>query len=244
MTPATPLQLEFAAQTDIGRVRPQNEDALACSAAGGFALLADGMGGHLAGEVASGMAIAIVRQELEQALLRHSGAAVAWVRQQLPLWICDAFLLANSQILQAARSQAGCSGMGTTLVLALYFDNTLWVAHVGDSRLYRLRGDALQLLTRDHSLLQERLTAGLITPEQAALSKNRNLITRALGASAQLQVELHDYDVLPGDIALLCSDGLSDMLPQPQIAGANARGGRDNISVVLIKARDNAHRAA
>lgn len=252
-------KLEFAALTDIGRVRRQNEDAIAISPACGFALLADGMGGHLAGEVASGMAVSIVGQALEDKLLHCAGSAA--VRAHLHGWMRDAIILANARILQAAHTEPGCRGMGTTLVLALHFDHALAVAHVGDSRLYRLRGSILQQLTRDHSLLQQQIAAGLITPEQAALSKHRNLITRALGAAALVEVELHEHDFQPGDIALLCSDGLTDMVPDQQIADllqanrsdlahacaqlvacANARGGQDNVSVVLMKARDNDHR--
>ncbi|WP_025918157.1 Stp1/IreP family PP2C-type Ser/Thr phosphatase [Herminiimonas sp. CN] len=261
MTPEAHGNLEFAALTDIGRVRRQNEDAVAISAGCGFALLADGMGGHLAGEVASGMAATIIKQALEDKLLRHAGGARAEVRQHLQHWVREAIALANERILQAAQNQPGCRGMGTTLMLALHFDNTLCVAHIGDSRLYRLRGAALQLLTRDHSLLQEQIAAGLITPEQAAHSRDRNLITRALGVAALVEAELHDHDFQPGDIALLCSDGLTDMVPEPQIAGlldahrsnlphacaqliacANERGGQDNVSVVLLKARDNERR--
>jgi len=255
--------LEFAALTDTGRVRRQNEDAVAVypSCAGcGFALLADGMGGHLAGEVASGMAVDIVGQALQHKLLEHAGSAD--VQAQLHDWMRDAIHLANARILQAAQNTPGCRGMGTTLVLALHFDHVLSVAHVGDSRLYRLRDTVLRQLTRDHSVLQQQIAAGLITPEQAALSKHRNLITRALGAAPLLEVELHQHDFQPGDIALLCSDGLTDMVPEQQIADllhanrsdlpracaqlvacANARGGQDNVSVVLIKARDNEPRS-
>ena len=256
-------KLEFAALTDTGRVRRQNEDAIAVNEACGLALLADGMGGHLAGEVASRMAVNIIGQALEDKLLeyaKHAGSAD--VQAQLQQWMRDAIHLANTRILHAAQNTPGCRGMGTTLVLALHFDHTLAVAHVGDSRLYRLRGTTLQQLTRDHSVLQQEIAAGLITPEQAAISKKRNLITRALGAAPLLEVELHEHDFQSGDIALLCSDGLTDMVPEQQIADllhanrsdlpqacaqlvacANARGGQDNVSVVLIKARDNEPRS-
>ncbi|MGV8899866.1 MAG: Stp1/IreP family PP2C-type Ser/Thr phosphatase [Burkholderiaceae bacterium] len=257
-TEPTSNNLEFAALTDVGLVRAHNEDAVAISPACGFALLADGMGGHLAGEVASGMAVTIIQQELEQILLDNANTAPAEVRQQLHGWMRDAIHLANFRILQAAQNQTACRGMGTTLVLALLHENTLHVAHVGDSRLYRLRGRTLQQLTLDHSLLQQQISAGRITPEQAARSKNRNVITRALGAGPLLDVELHEHDFQPGDIALLCSDGLTEMVPDQQIAdllhannahlphacaqliaSANAHGGQDNVSVVLMKAREN-----
>ena len=257
----TPSNLEFAALTDVGLVRAHNEDAVAVSPAGGFALLADGMGGHLAGEVASGMAVTIIQQELERILLNNANTAniaPAAVRQQLRGWMRDAILLANARILETAQKQTACRGMGTTLVLALLYENTLYVAHVGDSRLYRLRGRTLQQLTLDHSLLQQQISAGRITPEQAARSKDRNVITRALGADLLLEIELHQHDFQAGDIALLCSDGLTEMVPDQQIAdllyanktnlphacaqliaSANAHGGQDNVSVVLMKAREN-----
>ncbi|MEO6352340.1 MAG: Stp1/IreP family PP2C-type Ser/Thr phosphatase [Burkholderiaceae bacterium] len=265
MTTEPTSKIEFAALTDTGRVRRQNEDAVAINPEYGFALLADGMGGHLAGEVASGMAVDIIGQALQDTLREHAEyanhaeyAGSADLPAQLHDWMRDAIQLANTRILQAAHSQEGCRGMGTTLVLALYLDHTLNVAHAGDSRLYRLRGTTLQQLTRDHSVLQQEIAAGLITPEQAVLSKKRNLITRALGAAPLLDVELHQHDFQAGDIALLCSDGLTDMVPDQQIADllhanrsdlpqacaqlvacANACGGRDNVSVILMKARDN-----
>lgn len=254
----TPSNLEFAALTDVGLVRAHNEDAVAVSPAGGFALLADGMGGHLAGEVASGMAVTIIQQELERILRNNANTASAAMRQRLRGWMRDAILLANAGILETAQKQTACRGMGTTLVLALLYENMLYVAHVGDSRLYRLRGRTLQQLTLDHSLLQQQISAGRITPEQAARSKDRNVITRALGADLLLEIELHQHAFQPGDIALLCSDGLTEMVPDQQIAdllyanqsnlphacaqliaSANAHGGQDNVSVVLMKAREN-----
>ncbi len=258
MTPvATPNNLEFAARTDVGLVRAHNEDAVAVSPESGFALLADGMGGHLAGEVASGMAVTIIQQELERILLNHANTASAVMRQKIYGWMRDAILLANARILEAAHNQTACRGMGTTLVLALLHENTLYVAHAGDSRLYRLRGRTLQQLTLDHSLLQQQISAGRIAPEQAAHYKNRNVITRALGADLLLEIELHEHDFQAGDIALLCSDGLTEMVPDQQIAdllhanqsdlphacaqliaSANAHGGQDNVSVVLMKVRE------
>jgi protein phosphatase len=144
--------------------------------------------------------------------------------------------------------------MGTTLVTAVFYDNSVTVAHIGDSRLYRLRDNELQLMTRDHSLLQEQMDSGMITPEEARQSQNRNLVTRALGVDPTVQPEIRDYDTLPGDIYLLCSDGLNDMVEEEDIATtmqtlstnldlaanqliqlANDNGGRDNVSVILVK---------
>ncbi|MBL8483864.1 MAG: serine/threonine-protein phosphatase, partial [Rhodocyclaceae bacterium] len=160
----------------------------------------------------------------------------------------------NSAIYQAAQSQPQYAGMGTTLVAAMFYDNTMTVAHIGDSRLYRLRGDDFRALTRDHSLLQEQIDSGMITPEEARRSLNKNLVTRALGVDPVVEPEIHDYEVLPGDIYLLCSDGLNDMVDDEEIAltlqalganlelaanqlvqMANDNGGRDNVSVILVR---------
>jgi protein phosphatase len=148
--------------------------------------------------------------------------------------------------------------MGTTLVVAVFRDDRVLLGHVGDSRCYRLRAGKLQQVTRDHSLLQEQLDAGLITPEQAAFSSNKNLVTRAVGVEDSVLLETHQHDVLPGDVFLMCSDGLSDMLDDASIAqvllahdsletrgralidAANDAGGKDNISVILARASGGA----
>jgi protein phosphatase len=161
---------------------------------------------------------------------------------------------ANGAIYQAAQSQPQYAGMGTTLVAAVFHDNTVTVAHIGDSRLYRLRGDEFQQITRDHSLLQEQIDSGMLTPEEAKHSQNKNLVTRALGVDPTVEAEIHDYDVRVGDVYLLCSDGLNDMVDDGEIAMtlsalaanlelcatqliqmANDNGGRDNVSVILVK---------
>jgi protein phosphatase len=161
---------------------------------------------------------------------------------------------ANFAIFHAAQSTPQYAGMGTTLVLAWFYGNRMSVAHVGDSRLYRLREDRLQRLTRDHSLLQEQIDSGMITPEQARFAENKNLVTRALGVDPTVDVEIGDFDVQRGDIVLLCSDGLNDMVEDVdielalstlggnlQLAAdhlvqmANDNGGRDNVSVILVK---------
>jgi PPM family protein phosphatase len=144
--------------------------------------------------------------------------------------------------------------MGTTLVACLFYDNFLTVGHIGDSRLYRMRQDALEQVTRDHSLLQEQIDSGLITKEDARMSQNKNLVTRAVGIDPEVETEIHTYDVQEGDIYLLCSDGLNDMIEDEEIQmtlialranldltaqqlvqAANDAGGRDNISVMLVK---------
>ncbi|HMM72058.1 MAG TPA: protein phosphatase 2C domain-containing protein, partial [Rhodocyclaceae bacterium] len=161
---------------------------------------------------------------------------------------------ANAAIYQAAHSQPQYSGMGTTLVAALFFDNAVTVAHVGDSRLYRFRDAQLVQLTRDHSLLQEQIDSGMISAEDAKLSHNKNLVTRAVGVDPEVEPEIHAYPTQAGDVYLLCSDGLNDMVDDAEIAltlqtlsanlelaatqlvqMANDNGGRDNVSVILVR---------
>lgn len=245
------MKFEFCAQTDTGRVRANNEDALAFDQATQLAVLADGMGGYNAGEVASAMATALIKQELARELAQ-AGPQVG--RAQVRRAIEASVAAANRAIFQAARSNPQYAGMGTTLVLAVFQPDRLLLGHIGDSRCYRWRDQALVQLTRDHSLLQEQIDAGLLTPAQAATSPIKNWVTRALGVEDEVRLELHEHPLAPGDLYLMCSDGLSDMLDAAAIAGilqnggslahlaqqlvalANARGGRDNISVLLTQA--------
>ena len=248
--------LEIASLSDPGTVRAHNEDSVMTDSKIGLAVLADGMGGYNAGEVASGMATSLIVSELQQALSEvkpyeiDPASGDFYGRQLIP----EQIEKANSSIYQAAQSQPQYAGMGTTLVVALFYDNRVTVAHIGDSRIYRLRGNELQQVTRDHSLLQEQIDSGIITPEQAKFSLNKNLVTRALGIDPAVEAEVHDYATKLGDIYLLCSDGLTDMVrdeeiglalsslrtnlktaAQQLIQMANDNGGRDNVSVVLVR---------
>ncbi|RYF60287.1 MAG: Stp1/IreP family PP2C-type Ser/Thr phosphatase [Comamonadaceae bacterium] len=252
VTPAThSLTWDFAALTDPGRVRANNEDTIAFDAPLGLVLLADGMGGYNGGEVASGMAIALLQASFGR-WLAHAGPAAhaRAVRRALQAGTDEA----NAAILEAGVANLQLQGMGTTLVLAAFGPRRAIVGHIGDSRCYRLRNGKLKLLTRDHSLMQEQLDAGVITPEQASQSPHRNLVTRALGIERHVELEMHEHSVEAGDLFLLCSDGLSEMVPDAQlltlllqndglpekatllVATANDNGGRDNISVVLARA--------
>ena len=231
----------FISLTHPGRVRPNNEDAIALEPAIGLAVLADGMGGYNAGEVASAMATTHIARLL-------GPQAPAGLTEDA---VVRAVESANRAIWAAAATHAEYSGMGTTVVVALFGEGRLLLAHVGDSRAYRVRGGQLVQLTRDHSFQQEQIDAGLLMPEEAFTAPHRNLVTRALGVEATVEVEIHGHGVLPEDLYLLCSDGLSDMLPDAELAAllagggnlaemadrlvdaANARGGRDNISVIL-----------
>ena len=245
------LTIELQAAVDAGRARSNNEDSVAVDAETSLAVLADGMGGYNAGEVASNMATSFISSELGRWLREASVQATDQdVRRAMDICVDNA----NRAIFNAANSNPQYAGMGTTLVVALFRGTRLLVGHVGDSRAYRLRGGRLQQLTRDHSLLQEQIDAGLITPEQAAFSANKNLVTRAVGVEDTVLLETHQHEVSPGDLYLLCSDGLSDMLDDGTIAqllqsgdslegvcntlieAANDAGGKDNISVILVRA--------
>lgn len=247
--------LLIVCRSDAGMVRTHNEDAVFFSASSGLAILADGMGGYNAGEVAAGMATSLLGAELEKTFSEgvarsHDESDRSDARGALEASVARA----NSAIYEAAQSQPQYAGMGTTLVIARFYDNSITLAHIGDSRAYRMRAGRLEQLTRDHSLLQEQIDSGMITLEEARLSQNRNLVTRALGVDPTVQAEIRDYDTLPGDIYLLCSDGLNDMVDDVEIAEtlnsladdpeqaatrliqkANDHGGRDNVSVILIK---------
>ncbi len=246
--------LEAAFATHTGLLREHNEDSLAVSTQYGLAILADGMGGYNAGEVASGMAVAVLKNDLEADLSSWYRELTRHGIEKLHALIQARVARTNLAIYQSAQTQTQYAGMGTTVVLTVFINNRVTVAHIGDSRLYRLRQDALEVLTRDHSYLQEQLDTGLLTPEQARHSYNKNLLTRALGVDLEVAAEIRDYQIEPEDIYLLCSDGLTDMLNEADIvrvllqnAGnlqqaadmlvqqANENGGRDNISVVLLR---------
>jgi protein phosphatase len=248
--------LEIASCTDPGMVRSHNEDSIATDPVNGLVVLADGMGGYNAGEVASGMATTVIVSEMRQILAAaapyqidprtNETIALRLVREQV--------LKANRSIYQAAQTQPQYAGMGTTLVVSLFYDNRVLVAHLGDSRLYVLRDGTLRQVTRDHSLLQEQIDSGLLTAEQAKNAQHKNLVTKALGIDPTVEPEIHEYPTRPGDLYLLCSDGLCDMVDDEDISMtlqalggnlklcaqqlvqmANDNGGRDNVSVILVR---------
>ncbi|MDO8300033.1 Stp1/IreP family PP2C-type Ser/Thr phosphatase [Lacisediminimonas sp.] len=244
-------RMQSAFATDVGRVRAHNEDALAVSAEYGLAIVADGMGGYNAGEVASGIATALLKEALEQRF-RREPALLALPARRIEKLLADEIQHANASIYAAACQEAGYKGMGTTLVLALLRERDVVIAHIGDSRAYRFRDCRLAPLTRDHSLLQQQLDAGLITAAQARAGKQKNLLTRGMGVDPEVDVDVRTHGLLPGDLILLCTDGLTDELPDSVIelvlteaepdldaacgeltARANAAGGADNITVLL-----------
>jgi protein phosphatase len=249
-------KIKFAEITDTGKVRDHNEDAIGSDADMGLMVLADGMGGYNAGEVASGIAVQTITELASEGATREErntrDSETGLMRQTIVLR--DAVSRANKIIFQTAQSQSHCEGMGTTLVAALFYDNTVSIAHVGDSRAYRLRNEQFEQLTLDHSLLQELVDRGFYSEEEAQRSTNRNYVTRALGVEPAVEVEVQEFEVLPDDIYLLCSDGLPDMVEdedihltirtfnasldvvgQQLVNLANEHGGRDNISVMLTQ---------
>ena len=252
-------KIEFAELTHTGRVREHNEDAIGTNADIGLMVLADGMGGYNAGEVASGIAVQIVTELAAEGAAREELNDIdphsSLMRQSIILR--DAVYRANKIIFQTAQSQTHCEGMGTTIVACMFYDDKVSVAHVGDSRAYRMRGGQLEQMSLDHSLLQELVDRGFYSHEEAQRSTNRNYVTRALGVEPTVEVEVHEYDVLPDDIYLLCSDGLSDMVEdddihltistfnasldvvgQQLVDLANDHGGRDNVSVMLAQVKE------
>lgn len=247
------MNYEICTHTDQGLARDNNEDAVSFDAASRLCILADGMGGYNAGEIASGMAVAFIKSEMGRWLSqvgKHANGNE--VRRALEICVGNA----NHSIFNAANANPPYAGMGTTLVVGVFQQDRLILGHIGDSRCYRWRGGELIQITKDHSLLQEQLDAGLITPEQALTSAHKNLVTRALGVEDTVLLEVHEHRVESGDLYLLCSDGLSDMVSDTVIAGivagvevlgqkarqliaaANEGGGRDNISVLLARAEE------
>jgi protein phosphatase len=243
--------LELVCLSDTGRVRTINEDAVAVDAKFGIAMIADGIGGHRAGDVASRMATDIVIEGLRSKVKQFRAGSM----QSTPLQFAEQVIIeANQAIHSAAQKQPGCNDMGTTLALALFHDDSVALLHVGDSRIYRLRNGQLQLLTRDDSLLSDQVEHGLIAAKDAGDSHNRHLVTQALGIGASVPVHLREEEVRSGDVYLLCSDGLNDLVDDSDIeliidslktnltlaAGhlvqlANDNGGYDNISVALVR---------
>jgi protein phosphatase len=244
---------EIAARTDTGRVRSANEDALRFDAGLGLAILADGMGGYAAGEVASRMAVDEIFAELASALPHLHDATISPDRSGLHEDLRFAAARANASIIAAARREPDCEGMGATLVIAVLMHDRVTIAHLGDSRAYRLRAGTLEQLTRDHCWVDEQIAMGALDVDAVLDPRLRNIVTRALGIEEDIDLEVHDHDAAEGDVFLLCSDGLTDMLDDAAIAAqlaqarplaekagalvdaANEAGGRDNVTALLMQ---------
>jgi protein phosphatase len=239
--------IEFASRSDVGRVRVRNEDVVSVDSRHGWAVLADGMGGHRGGDVAARLAVATVSRQLASAY------QPGWTAEAAGAALLAAVQAANTAIHRAARQSPELAHMGTTLVAAICADRHIVSAHVGDSRLYRLDAGRLVRLTRDHTVVQEQIDGGLIDDGQARHSVFRGLLTRGLGVEAVVSPELGRHAARPGDLFLMCSDGLTDMLYEEEIAAllaggasldaiaaqlvdaANRSGGRDNVSVIVAR---------
>ena len=218
---------EFVGKTDPGCVRANNEDNLGIDQELGLLIVADGMGGHNSGEVASDLAVSTIRDYArrmiggEKILVPESSDPSLPVRcRQLEYFIKSA----NTVIYEKGRAFPKDAGMGTTVVAVLADDKSLSVAHVGDSRLYLFRRGSLSQLTEDHSLVGDQLRRGLITPEAAAHSTLQNILTRAVGAEPEVKVDVAEHPVLPGDVVLLATDGLDKMVRDEEIARVLAGG--------------------
>lgn len=253
--------MEFfgSAKTDVGRRRTGNEDSFCLAPSLNLFVVCDGMGGHAAGEVASRLAVDTIQEYMAK---YAAGEGIPLIGE--PQVDCSAssnFLLssirmANRAIYEAAKGRAEYQGMGTTLVAVLGIDGRAALAHVGDSRIYRLRDGAIAQLSRDHSVVQMQIDRGIITAEEAAESQYRHMITRALGLKDSVEIDLVEEPTRPGDVFLLCSDGLSDLVDDEEMlavvtghAGnlegacqalvdlANRKGGDDNITTMLVEVR-------
>jgi len=252
--------LEIVNVSDVGRKRPHNEDSTVADIRNGLVILADGMGGYKAGEVASALAVMTILQDVIEGL-RHGRANIQNAGNGLSpeaALVKNAIQHANSSIYHLAQTDPQCQGMGTTLVTGLVQNDKISIGNVGDSRLYRFRFGKLQQVTKDHSLIQELVDRGMYTTEEAQAKMPRNLVTRALGLDKVVEVDMLEEQVIPDDIYLLCSDGLNDMVNDEEIhltlskysanlvqtanslvQLANSKGGKDNISVILVRIKQN-----
>ncbi len=249
-------KIATALLSDTGRVRQNNEDAVGEDLDSGLLVLADGMGGYNAGEIASGIAVTTVLDVVRRRWrdLRHGEIDAETGHSVEALLLQEAVDDAHRTIHSVAQSQPQCAGMGTTIVTCLLHDDRISIAYVGDSRLYRFRNGQLELITRDHSLIEELIARGHYDRDQAAKLVRKNIVTRALGVESAVLADLIEDTVEVGDVILLCSDGLNDMVSdeiigltlgkyadsleqaaRELVALANDAGGKDNISVVLAR---------
>ena len=248
--------LDIAGRSNTGLVRTNNEDKIGEDQEIGVVVLADGMGGYKGGEVASQIAVNTIIEELRSEIPKLNPGEIdeqtGYTRESLAAR--KSVVRANEAIFTMSSSEPQYRGMGTTLVMGVFYDNQITIAHVGDSRMYRFRDGDLQQITVDHTLLQELVDRGFYTQEEANSSLNKNLVTRALGIEGSIAVDIKEDLAMPEDIYLLCSDGLTDMVDDQEIyetvnsfkdnldmladkliSVANENGGRDNVSVLLAK---------
>jgi protein phosphatase len=244
------LQYTAAAASDRGRKRPSNEDAFGFSIEDGVYLVCDGMGGAAAGEIASSIAV----DELLRLLGGRGGSEDGAVPAAMPMLAEEAIDAANQAIFSRGQRNYKLSGMGTTLVGLIVEERRVWVLNVGDSRCYRMRNRRLEQITHDHSLVEEQVRLGRLTRSEALRSPFRNVITRALGTQSRVTPDIFELEAEPGDLLLLCSDGLTreltdaliesllalnlplDALCSRLVEAAKKAGGHDNITCILVRA--------
>jgi serine/threonine protein phosphatase PrpC len=257
------VQIVSSGLSDVGRVRTNNEDSFRIVEALNLFILSDGMGGEAHGEVASAMAVDVINKFCESEK-EDSGATVldeapSNIRSQTRR-LKQAVAHANFQIFQSAQKNPEQRGMGATITALWLKETLLSIAHVGDSRAYLLRNGNLQQLTNDHSLVAEQVRRGLITPQQAEESEMQSVLLRALGAHPEVEIDVDEVEIIPRDVLLLCSDGLTRMVTEPEIAGAlqaetvpsaaaerlialaNDNGGIDNVTVIVVRFEDDANK--
>ena len=249
------MQVKACGMTHVGRQRQHNEDSYLVEDAAMLFLVADGMGGHAAGEIASRIAV----DSVSEFILHTKEDDGTWPHaydenyKRSTNRLMAAVRMANTRVLEAMRKDARLRGMGTTIVACMADDNMMSVAHVGDSRAYLIRDKQLSRITNDHSWVFEQVQAGMLTEAEAEKHPLRNVITRALGGALQVVPDASEIECQPGDVYLLCSDGLTGMVPEEEIQrivtanddleaacqqlieAANERGGLDNVTAVLVK---------
>lgn len=252
------MEFSGAAKTDVGRRRTGNEDSFCLAPELGLFVVCDGMGGHAAGEVASRLAVETIHELVRQ---YQGGENIPLVGEPPPdsaqesHYLLSGIRMANRAIYDAAQGRAEYTGMGTTVVAVLALGERVALAHVGDSRIYRIRSGQIAQLSRDHSVVQMQLDKGIISSAEAVDSQYRHMITRALGLKESVEIDLVEEPAAAGDLFLLCSDGLTDLVRDPEILAAvreadgnleaacqalvdlaNAKGGEDNITALLVRA--------
>ena len=256
------MQIVSGGVSDVGRVRTNNEDSFRIIEAQNLFILSDGMGGEAHGEVASAMAVETIAKycaetgesKEDSGVTLHGSALESWGPPTRKLQ--NAVFQANFEIYKSAQEHPEQRGMGATLTAGWVNGSKLSVAHVGDSRAYLLRAGGLQQLTSDHSLVAEQVRRGILTPQQAEESDMQSVLLRALGAHPEVEVDVDEVDLIPRDVLLFCSDGLTRMVTEPEIAGclqaetdpgaaaqrlvdlANERGGLDNVTVVVARVQE------
>jgi len=245
------MKIQAYGMSDTGRIREINEDSFYISGfndknSDGFIVLADGMGGHNAGEIASGMAVSTITSELEKTVSEESPDKIIYN-------ILSSIDYANKKIFEDSQRDIKKAGMGSTLVVAYAKNSKLYVANIGDSRAYLKSGKSFTQITQDHSIVQELVSRGSITPEEALVHPDKNIITRAMGTERIVEADMFEYSLKSGDLIMLCSDGLSEMVRDNVIFEtleniddindavsalvtlANENGGKDNITVAILK---------